>query len=260
MEREAAMVALIVPAVARCAEMDPAQAPARVHPEEELMIAGAGAGRRREFRAGRACAHLALERLGAGGGPVLRGERGEPLWPDEVRGSITHCERYAACAVATSGEVAALGIDAEPNEALREGLLSRIALPAERGRVEAALSGGLGVRFDRLLFCGKEAAFKAWFACAHRVLGLGDVEISFGAAERAAVRGSGQGGRAEPGGGPAAGGSALVGTLRARIVAPEPFARDGAVPREMEGRWCAAGGILAASVWQPAPGRKAARR
>jgi len=44
-----------------------------------------------------------------------------------VVGSITHCAGYRACALARAADVVALGIDAEPHEALPEGVLGEIA-------------------------------------------------------------------------------------------------------------------------------------
>ncbi|MHB8491990.1 MAG: 4'-phosphopantetheinyl transferase family protein [Solirubrobacteraceae bacterium] len=230
-----ALIELILPPWVSAAEMDPALAPDTVYPEEELLVERAVAARRRQFRAARACAHAALEGLGVARAPILRGEHGEPLWPADVVGSIAHCRRHAAVAVARRADAAALGIDVEPNERLREGLLKRIALPAERDMVEGVLRDRAPVCFDRLLFCGKEAAYKAWFSLTGRSLGLHDVEISLGAAPQARK-------------------GAWLGSVRARVVAGEdgPHHRSG--PREMGGRWMEADGILALALWQAQTG------
>lgn len=87
-------------------------------PEEERVVARAVEKRRREFTTGRACARLALERLGIGAVAIPNGERGEPLWPSGVVGSITHCRGYCGCAVAKAGDVVVVGIDAEVHEPL----------------------------------------------------------------------------------------------------------------------------------------------
>ena len=70
--------------------------------------------------------------------PVLPGERGAPRWPAGVVGSMTHCAGYRAAALVRAADLASLGIDAEPHGPLPEGVLRRVALPAERERLRAA--------------------------------------------------------------------------------------------------------------------------
>ncbi|MGH2914998.1 MAG: 4'-phosphopantetheinyl transferase family protein [Solirubrobacteraceae bacterium] len=137
--------------------------------------------RRREFTAGRACARRALQRLGAPPAPVPGGRDGEPLWPSGVVGSITHCEGFRACAVAYADAAIALGIDAEPNLALPDGLLQDIAYGDERKLAAAAppaAPGSPAVDLPRLLFSAKEAAYKAWFPLAGRRLGFDEVTVA----------------------------------------------------------------------------------
>src|SRR5688572_26867326 len=58
--------------------------------EESLLIQNAIEKRRMEFNAGRVCAHRALVRLGVKSCAILVGKKRQPLWPDNVVGSITH--------------------------------------------------------------------------------------------------------------------------------------------------------------------------
>jgi len=64
-----------------------------------------------EFIGGRWCAHAALTDAGAVSHGILKGPFGEPLWPDNVIGSITHESRICAAAVSTSDRYSAVGID-----------------------------------------------------------------------------------------------------------------------------------------------------
>jgi 4'-phosphopantetheinyl transferase EntD len=107
-------------------------------PQEEALVARAVEKRRREFTTARACARAALLDLGLSPQPILSGERGAPLWPAGVVGSITHCDGYRACVVAHDAVWASIGIDAERNEPVPDGLLGDIALARER-----ELLGGL---------------------------------------------------------------------------------------------------------------------
>ena len=52
------------------------------------------AKRRNEFITVRHCAGLALGELGFPPVPILKGDKGEPCWPDGAVGSLTHCAGY----------------------------------------------------------------------------------------------------------------------------------------------------------------------
>lgn len=146
-------------------------------PQEQLLIERAVQKRRLEFTTARACARSALQKLGLPAGPILTGERGEPLWPPGVVGSITHCNRYRASAVAQSSKVVTLGIDAEPNAALPEGLISDIARSEELPLLRRLELDWPEIHWDRLLFSAKETVYKAWFPLAKRWLGFEDAVI-----------------------------------------------------------------------------------
>ncbi|MGB1224354.1 MAG: 4'-phosphopantetheinyl transferase family protein [Mycobacterium sp.] len=145
-------------------------------PEEESLIARSVAKRRSEFITVRYCARQALVDLGMEPVPILKGEKGEPRWPDGVVGSLTHCEGFRGAAVGRSEEVRSLGIDAEPHGVLPDGVLDAISLAAERRQLKALPAG---VHWDRMLFCAKEATYKAWFPLTRRWLGFEDAHIAF---------------------------------------------------------------------------------
>ncbi len=145
-------------------------------PEEEPLIARSVDKRRNEFIAVRHCARLALAELGFAPVPILKGDKGEPRWPEGVVGSLTHCEGYRAAVVGRGDRIRTVGIDAEPHDVLPDGVLDAISLPAERSEI-GGLPGGL--HWDRILFCAKEATYKAWFPLTHRWLGFEDAHITF---------------------------------------------------------------------------------
>jgi 4'-phosphopantetheinyl transferase EntD len=145
-------------------------------PEEEPLIAKSVAKRRNEFITVRHCAREALEQLGLPPAPILKGDKGEPCWPDGVVGSLTHCLGFRGAVVARRSDVRGLGIDAEPHDVLPDGVLDAISLPAERVELRALPTG---LHWDRILFCAKEATYKAWFPLTHRWLGFEDAHIAF---------------------------------------------------------------------------------
>ena len=178
--------------------------------EEAHSLGPAVDARRREFETGRACARRALARLGLPVVAVASGARGEPLWPQSVVGSITHCARYRACAVARAQDVLAIGIDAEVDAPLPAGVLATVAGSDEQRALAAQREGTC---WDRVLFSAKEAVFKAWFPLTGQALGFEDAVVRIEA----------------------------DGTFAARL-------RVGGPLPELHGRWVAAGGIVATAV------------
>jgi 4'-phosphopantetheinyl transferase EntD len=176
--RAAPAISQILPPQAAAAESFGDVAGGMLFAAEEAALGGAGLPRYAEFSAGRACARAALAHLGLPPVPILPGPRGEPRWPDGVTGSITHCAGYRACAVARSTQVAALGIDAEPDGPLPAGVLAAVATRAERAWLNERMSAAPQVRWDTMLFCAKEAAYKAWFPLTGATPGFADVEMT----------------------------------------------------------------------------------
>jgi 4'-phosphopantetheinyl transferase EntD len=133
-----------------------------------------GESRRREFALGRACARHALARLGVPG-PVLRGEDRTPIWPRGVVGSLTHCDGFCAVAVARQELARSLGIDAEPDDPLRERMRQRICTPEELAHLAVLPARPAG--WERLVFSAKESFYKAYFPVARSFLGFQDVAL-----------------------------------------------------------------------------------
>jgi 4'-phosphopantetheinyl transferase EntD len=151
--------------------------------DEELLALGRAVDkRRREFVTGRACAREALAQLGFRPGPVPSGPRGEPVWPQGVVGSITHCRGYVACALASCELLGAVGIDAEPHEPVNREILPDIVTPPEHRRVADLSAACPDVHWDRVWFSAKEAVYKAWFTLTRRWLGFHDAEVTVDAA------------------------------------------------------------------------------
>ena len=117
-----------------------------------------------------------------------------------------------------------LGIDAERNAPLREGVWEQVAHGSER-ELRGADAGG-GYHLDAALFSAKEAIFKAWYPLARRWLGFGDAEL--------AIESSG--------------------TFTARLLVPGPEV-SGVQLRELAGRWTADGGRGRDGRARPDPGR-----
>ena len=107
--------------------------------EVPAALAGAVPKRRAEFVAGRRAARLAMAALAPGlaSARVDIGPRREPLWPDGVRGAITHASGLAAAAVAWSDRVRGVGLDIEAPLAAdaAAAVAEKVLTPAERTRL-----------------------------------------------------------------------------------------------------------------------------
>jgi 4'-phosphopantetheinyl transferase EntD len=192
-------------------------------PEERAALGQAVEKRRREFITARACARQALAQLGLPPCAIATGERGQPLWPEGVLGSITHCAGYRACALARSPQLAGVGIDAEPHAPLPEGVLDEVARAEERPRLTQLARAEPAVHWDRLLFSAKEAVYKVWFPLAACWLGFEDAALTFDRAGR---------------------------TFKAHLLKPWP---DGcpALPGVLEGRWLVREDLVLSAIALP---------
>lgn len=162
----------------RCAGQMAAESSWAFLPEQErFLVRDAAPVRREELAAGRRRAHAALRVLGADVEVIGRGERGEPIWPNGVVGSITHCDGFVAAVVTHATRHIGLGIDAEPADELPPGVLGEIASQAEKVHVAALAQLHPSTPWDRLLFCAKEACYKTWFPCEKTWLGFEEADV-----------------------------------------------------------------------------------
>ncbi|MGI9622594.1 MAG: 4'-phosphopantetheinyl transferase family protein [Acidimicrobiales bacterium] len=169
--------ALFSDRVAVEASRDPAVDESLLWPEERAAIGQVVSGRWWDWVMGRRCARRAVASLGIEPEPILVGERRQPLWPTPVVGAITHTDGYVAAAVALREDVMAIGVDAEPDQPLPDGVLKRVASSAEREWVDEWSHPDVE-NLDRLLFSAKEAIYKAWYPIARRWLGFEEAEVT----------------------------------------------------------------------------------
>lgn len=206
-----------VVAVETVGEEDPA---AYLLPAEEPLVARAVAKRRREVTNARTCARRALAELGRPATPILRGAKGEPLWPAGVVGSITHTTGYYAAAVADAGRMRSLGVDAEEHGELPDGVLTHVAFGPELARLAALRTADPGIWWDRLLFSAKESVYKAWFPLTGRWLGFEDADLTV----------------------------SRDGTFAARILVDGGTSDGGPPLTELTGRWLVANGLVLTAI------------
>ena len=169
---------LVPPGVA-FATLAPAQAdPDALCPEERALVAHAASKRRHEHAAGRSlarrlCAELGLTAMG----PLLADEDDVPTWPEQVVGSISHCDTLCIVVVAKRGLARAIGVDVEPAAPLPNGIDGLVLFEPDR---EGLLSFRELPRpfAERLIFSAKEAAYKAIFPLARRTLEFDEMAVT----------------------------------------------------------------------------------
>ena len=143
------------------AETEDAGQPVLLFPEEEAMVKNSVPKRRREFALGRACARQALKKMGHPDWVIGRSENGAPVWPENIAGSITHTEGYAAALLGSRQLWSGIGIDAERIGRVTHNLWPRLFDTKERDYL-AALEEAPQAVAATLMSSAKEACFKAW--------------------------------------------------------------------------------------------------
>ena len=147
-------------------------------PAERTYLENVSQNRKREFIAGRFCAHEAMVLANVSPEHIQIGGKGEPIWPSNIVGSITHSHGYAAAAVARKSDIVSLGLDAEIDEPLSSRVLRRISNVQEQEWVEN-VGGTLVQHPGKVLFSAKEATYKAWYPITQEWLGFKEVLINF---------------------------------------------------------------------------------
>lgn len=143
-------------------------------PGEGLAVASAVAHRQAEFAAGRAAARAALAAAGLDPAAIPVGPDRAPVWPEGVTGSISHGEDMAIAVAAPTARVAGLGIDLEPDAALPDDILSEICDGEECAWIAGQAEP---LRWARLIFAAKEAAFKCQYPASGAVFGFDAMSI-----------------------------------------------------------------------------------
>lgn len=106
---------------------------------------------------------------------IPRDKKRRPVWPAGIVGSLSHDATTAACAISRQSAYLAIGIDVEPDSPMPEGTALMVPTPTEAARYAP------DILQSRLLFCIKEAAYKAFSTLDPRFLDFQDVEVDLDA-------------------------------------------------------------------------------
>ena len=144
---------------------------------ERECIARAVLRRQQEYATSRVVARELLKDLGLEGASIPTGADRAPQWPPGVTGSIAHADGMCVVAVTRDKTISAVGIDIEPATALEKDIWREICSPAELAWISSSPSEQRGI-LARLVFCAKEAFYKAQYEVSRNWLNFRDVAIT----------------------------------------------------------------------------------
>ncbi len=137
-------------------------------PEEQKYIKDSVPIRQQEFATSRWCARRALNKLGIKKpGTILMGKNGEPLWPQDTVGSITHQKGICCAMTALTSDYLSLGLDVEPVDKLIDSKTWKI-IANEDEIIKIKQSGKKTGQLKLLVFSAKESLFKLLFPLINR--------------------------------------------------------------------------------------------
>lgn len=149
-------------------------------------VARAVRQRRRTFVAGRLCAEWLLRQAGrVEPAAIAIGADGQPVWPVGWRGSITHDDQHAYVVLGRGGDGAdgaddsdgGIGIDTE-QRVDEDGLRSIAAMCCTAAERQRWLGGTNDRLTATLLFCAKEALYKAIHPQVRRFVEFTEVQVA----------------------------------------------------------------------------------
>ena len=144
-----------------CAVLSLAQDPDPLLPAEEVAMARAVAKRRREFALGRMALRRALAEAGherPASVPIAQRPDRRPDLPQAQRASLSHSGAHCIAIAAPPGGPW-VGVDIEPLDRAPSEGLSEVVMPYRMANPDPLL-----------VFCGKEAMFKAQYPASGRML------------------------------------------------------------------------------------------
>lgn len=153
----------------------------RLFPEERMLLpTTANPHYVASFAAGRIAAREAMLTLGEPASPILRGERGMPVWPPHLRGSLTHKRDLAVAIVVRAESYVGVGIDLEIHRSSRHRRFSASICTANERTWLAQFDGDRDAML-LAIFSAKESIFKALYPTCRRYFGFQAAELTLSA-------------------------------------------------------------------------------
>ena len=129
-----------------------------------------------DFSTGRYCAIKALEQLGIQDVIIPIGKDREPIWPDGIVGSISHCDSLTGAIVAKKSDHISLGLDIEEIGRVTSDLWDLVFTETEKNFL-SGLSDEDKLVQSTAIFSIKEAFYKFQYPLTKTFLDFLDVEV-----------------------------------------------------------------------------------
>ena len=129
-----------------------------------------------DFSTGRYCALKALEQLGIKDVIIPIGANREPIWPEGIVGSISHCDSLAGAIVAKSSDHISLGLDIEEIGRVTPDLWDLVFTENEKNYLSGLSDENKCVQ-STVIFSIKEAFYKFQHPLTKTFLDFLDVEV-----------------------------------------------------------------------------------
>ena len=140
-----------------------------------IDLVGVAEKRDTEFATGRLAAKQALAGVGVEGFTVLKGDKGEPLWPAGVVGSISHTQDVCVASVSDADGLLGLGVDVEAQRILKANI-QRVICREEELSLHWHDDNELA---KLIIFSAKESVYKALYPTQQRFIGFKEVSVEF---------------------------------------------------------------------------------
>ncbi len=145
-------------------------------PEEAALTKTFCTDRRNEFATGRQSLHSLLRAHGQLAGPILAGNRREPILPKGWLASITHCSDTVATALTHQTYFTGIGIDIENKQRMTPEINSIIINKYENASKPKHINS---TDWLALHFSAKESVFKSINNIIRRYIEFTDIQLSF---------------------------------------------------------------------------------
>ena len=144
---------------------------------EKKITLGFSPKRLTDFSTGRYCAMKALEQLGIQDTIIPIGDEREPIWPEGIVGSISHCDSLIGAIVAKSSDHISLGLDIEEIGRVTRDLWDLVFTENEKNYLFRLSDEDILVQ-STAIFSIKEAFYKFQHPLTKTYLDFLDVEVA----------------------------------------------------------------------------------
>lgn len=146
-----------------------------IHPEEYAIIKTSVDKRQKEFIAGRLLVKRSLKVFGIENFALLSGDNREPIWPDNIIGSISHSNKYICTAVSEISSYKGIGVDLEPIGEVRKNMLHHILTENEQNWLKGLEQDNLKKLYT-IIFSAKESIYKCIFPIVRKFIDFHQVD------------------------------------------------------------------------------------